>query len=191
MKILVPTLEESSAEFRAGKLRGRQLAEAIKACKETVEQLAKQRGGDSDDHASRIAKIASGQPVEAVPDADLLYKQAMSAWADQVEASELHHKSQSPVRLRASTDICAKLKPAHDALLKRLSAALVIAHEANSEYFDLQTDLIAQEIAFCNLCDMKPFDILGSPREKSSLLGDFLRQAKSKGFIAAVPKEFA
>ena len=147
---------------------------------------------DDPDRATRIEKLANGEIVEGDDEANYkeLSRKASNKWSDLHDASELHGRRMREINYAASTRICSKLKPEHDALLRRGFAGLIEFHNAMVEYYQLRNDLRAEDIKFIGICALDPQTITGHPADKQSPLGYLFREAKALG-VSAVPREFA
>src|ERR1700682_757401 len=133
MTIKVPSLE-SDTDYRAAKLLEQKLRSERDAAKVEALRLKALENFkyDDPDNRARIARIAAGETVEDEDEADNeeLSRRASNRWSDLSDACDLHGKHMRNVNYSASKNICAKLKPEHDALMKRLFAGLVEIHNA-------------------------------------------------------------
>jgi hypothetical protein len=148
---------------------------------------------DDPDRSTRIEKLARGEIVEGEDEADYkeLSRKASNKWSDLVDACELHGKRMRDINYAASKKICDKLKPEHDALMKRGFAGLIDFHNAMVEYYQLRNDLRAEDIKYIGICGLTPHTITGSPTDKQSPLGYLFREAKALGYVSSLPREFA
>jgi hypothetical protein len=190
MTIKVPSLE-SDQDYRAAKLLGDKLRadrDTAKVEALRLKPLENFKFEDPDTRA-RIARIAAGETVE---DDDKDYKQlsrnATNKYSDLADAYELHGRRMRELNYCASKTICAKLKPEHDQIIKRLLAGLAEAYSASVDLYQLKTDLMANEIKFIGICHLNPHTFLAATSDPSSPLAMFFREAGQLGY--SVPKEF-
>jgi hypothetical protein len=191
MTIKVPSLE-SDQDYRAAKLLGDKLRASRDAAKVEALRLKALEGFkyDDPDNRARIARIAAGETVEDEDEADnkALSKKASNKWSDLSDACDIHGKRMRELNYSASKTICAKLKPEHDLIIKRLLAGLAEAYSASVGLYQLKTDLMAEDIKFIGICHLTPHTFLGSTSDPSSPLALFFREAGKLGF--SLPKEF-
>jgi hypothetical protein len=95
-------------------------------------------------------------------------------------------------RVAASRTICEGVRGQHQANVATLARSLVAAHDAHRAYASLVADLDAEGVAWTgHLPVMTPRRILGDVRDSHGLLGRYLQEAATLGFIssAEIPKE--
>jgi hypothetical protein len=191
MRVKVPSLD-SDADYRAAKLLEQKLRNERDLAKVEALRLKALEGYKYDDpeNRARIERIAAGETVEDEDEADnkALSKRASNKWSDLSDACDLHGRKMRDINYNASKAICAKLKPEHDVIIKRLLAGLAEAYEASVQYYQLKTDLMAEDIKFIGICHLNPHTFLGATSDPSSPLALLFREASKLGY--AVPKEF-
>jgi hypothetical protein len=194
MTIKVPSLD-TDPDYRAAKLLGDKLKANRDAAMVEAQRLKALEGFKYDDPANhaRIARIAAGETIEDEDEADnkVLSKKASNKFSDLSDACDIHGRRMRDIHYSASKTICAKLKSEHDALMKRFFAGLLEVHNASVEYYQLKTDLMAEDIKFIGICGVSPHTIFGSPTDKQSPLGYLFREAKALNYLSKVPAEFA
>jgi hypothetical protein len=191
MTIKVPSLE-TEPDYRAAKLLEQKLRRERDAAKVEalrLKALENFKYDDPDNHA-RIARIAAGETVEDEDEADNkeLSRRASNKWSDLSDACEIHGRRMGDVNYNASKTICAKLKPQHDEIIRRLLDGLAAAYSASVDLYQLKTDLMAEDIKFISICHLNPHTFLGATSDPSSPLALFFREASQLGY--AVPKGF-
>jgi len=186
--IVVPNAEEVSPEYKKHLALGRRLKAQKSEAKTEALRLRSLLSGDDNQQDSRIALIAVGEEASEPVDYQAQYRAAVRRYSDLEAACEIHDKNTRTIRLAAATDVCAKVKPEHDAATKRLAAALVEAHEANRVLFQLRTDLRAQDLAFVNILDVAPHEVLGAPNDKYSPFADLMRELVARGYLSKLPE---
>jgi hypothetical protein len=131
--------------------------------------------------------MAAGKVVAGPDDLDHLLKIQLNRWHDLEDACEIHHGKMRTIRNNAAKDFCNSIKPEHDAIVKRLVAALAEAQAAHLEYHNLRTDLRANDIGFFGICNMNFYELLGGPTDKASHLTDIFREAMKLGLLNKIP----
>ena len=189
MTINVPSLETFSKEVRDGALLAQKLNADKEAAKAEVYRLRDLKSAGTDDNrASRIAAIAAGKDVTEPDDLDHLLKIEMNRWRDVEDACELQRGAMRTIRHNAGRQFCSEIAPKHDAIVKRIVDALAVAQEAHLEYYNLQTDLCANEIGYHGICKLQFYDPLGSPKDRSTNLADKFREAIKSGLLTKMPE---
>jgi hypothetical protein len=159
----------------------------------TVRELrAKKLAGQHNinDRESRIAMVMAEESFPATDDTDAKLTSELLEWEAIVEAKESVKPKLAAARREASDKILAGLKPAHDEIMHRLVSALVEAHKANVELFDLRSQLRDRSIGWRNgVCELLPDEVLNTPTIYSHL-ADFFRAAVKAGYLKTLPAGF-
>ncbi len=178
----VTTIENQRSRVR---MRGNGHAKKIK------ELRSKKLAGENNinDSAARLAMILADEEIPAASDIDAQITTEMLNWEATIEAERSLKPKLDAARYEASTAILTGLKPEHDAVVKRLLAALVEASAANAELFQLSRDLVDKGVGRrCGVCELMP-DFLGVPHKYSDF-AEFMRSAVKAGYLSTLPKEF-
>lgn len=201
---VIPTLASVSPLFaklvvRQGRLADR-LAAAVQEQREIFEDEGRKipnapRAADGD-RKKRIAALVDGGQVEPKPVeidnspgkrfADLSQEIEDLKLAMPVVAAQLRLE-----RLKASATICEIIKDQHRALVRAMAEPLAEFHQAALAYVEFAEKLNRDNVAWSELGgSFARFS--GDPRDKSSALGQWFRDAVSDGHLSKgdVPEVF-
>jgi hypothetical protein len=143
----------------------------------------------SDEKDAQIEHTLAGGSVS--PDADLTgqLRLAMLQWRAIDDAKHSLSKTIRSAKRDAAIKVLAGLKPAHDAIMKRLIGPLVEVQSAFVELSAMRQELCDKEIGLFNgVCELLP-DFLDSPTNGYSEMADFFRAAVKAGYLRSIPKE--
>jgi hypothetical protein len=143
-----------------------------------------------DDKDSRIAMVLSEETFPAANDTEAKLTSELLEWQAIEEAKESLKKKLAAARQKASDKVLAGLKPEHDEVMQRLLSALVEAHKANVELFDLRNQLRDRSIGWrLGVCELLPDEVLGAPTIYGHL-ADFFSAAIKAGHLKTMPAGF-
>jgi hypothetical protein len=74
--------------------------------------------------------------------------------------------------------------------MTRLFDALLAAHSAWRDIYNLKRHLIDNEIGLRDICQLLPTDFMGAPTDKHSKMADFFRDGKRMGWASKLPVEY-
>ncbi len=99
-------------------------------------------------------------------------------------AIEIQESTVTEERLRASREICDRLRPAHHTLVAKIAAHLAALGHALVAEEEFADRLREGDVAFSGLLRRMNIPALGDPRERYSRIAAWLREAVDYGFIA-------
>jgi hypothetical protein len=185
-KLISPDITAQQAVFARLDMRAKAASREVRELRER-----KLQGQNNvNDKTTRISMVLAEQDIPATDDTDVKLTAKLLQWEAIEEAKESLKPKLAIAKREAADKILAGLKKPHDAIMARLLAALVDAHAANVELFDLRSQLRDREIGFRNgVCELMPDEVLSSPTIYSPL-ADFFRAAVKAGFLKALPAGF-
>jgi hypothetical protein len=153
------------------------------------ERLAAGNAIQPDDNESNIALILAGDDMPFTVDLRAALSSKMIEWRAIDDAKEALNKTINRAKREAAVKVVARLKPEHDAMMKRLCASLVEVHSAHVELSSLRQELCDKEIGLFNgVCELLP-DFIDSPTNGYSALSDFFRAVVKAGYLNSVPAQ--
>ena len=192
-KSKIPTMREVLPDLdEAIKVRERILTEAsqTKLMAKELRSLISQ-GLTANGNAARVEAILNGTPTPVEPEPDLLRLNAMLRRITDLEAAaEAQWRKINDLERKASVMVCDPVRERHDQMARSILEKLIEAHELNIQLVALINEVQGQGASTTSLPSLWIDRVLGNPRDRDSGLGYSLRDAKEKGFIKIVPKEF-
>lgn len=192
-KSKIPTMREVLPELdEAIKVRERILTEAsqTKLMAKELRSLISQ-GLTANGNAARVEAILNGTPTPVEPEPDLLRLNAMLRRITDLEAAaEAQWRKINDLERKASVMVCDPVRERHDQMARSILEKLIEAHELNIQLVALINEVQGQGASTTSMPSLWIDRVLGNPRDRDSGLGYSLRDAKEKGFIKIVPKEF-
>jgi hypothetical protein len=192
-KTKIPALIDVLPELgEAIRIRERIQAE----CSSMKLQAAKLRadisqGKVNDGRNLRVEAILSGNPTPVEPEPDLLRLNAMLRRITDLEAAaEAQWRKINDLERKASVMVCDALRERHDQMARSILERIIEAHELNIQLVALIDQVQGQGASTTSMPSLWIDRVLGNPRDRDSGLGYSLRDAKEKGFLKVVPKEF-
>jgi hypothetical protein len=92
---------------------------------------------------------------------------------------------------KLAVEHCKNKRPEHDAIMRRLYAALLETHSAWSELYALKRELIDTGIGLHGICQHTPETFLSTPNNAYSPMADFFREGLRHGWTKKIPAEYA
>jgi hypothetical protein len=192
-KSKIPTMREVLPDLdEAIKVRERILTEAsqTKLMAKELRSVISQ-GLTANGNAARVEAILNGTPTPVDPEPDLLRLDAMLRRITDLEAAaEAQWRKINDLERKASVMVCEVVRERHDQLASSICAKLVEAHDLNIQLVALIDQVQGQGASTASMPSLWIDRVLGNPRDRDSGLGYSLRDAKEKGFLKIVPKEF-
>jgi hypothetical protein len=192
-KSKIPTMREVLPDLdEAIKVRERILTEAsqTKLMAKELRSLISQ-GLTANGNAARVEAILNGTPTPVDPEPDLLRLNAMLRRITDLEAAaEAQWRKINDLERKASVMVCDPVRERHDQMARSILEKLIEAHELNIQLVALINEVQGQGASTTSMPSLWIDRVLGNPRDRDSGLGYSLRDAKEKGFIKIVPKEF-
>jgi hypothetical protein len=192
-KSKIPTMREVLPDLdEAIKVRERILTEAsqTKLMAKELRSVISQ-GLTANGNAARVEAILNGTPTPVDPEPDLLRLNAMLRRITDLEAAaEAQWRKINDLERKASVMVCDPVRERHDQMARSILEKLIEAHELNIQLVALINEVQGQGASTTSMPSLWIDRVLGNPRDRDSGLGYSLRDAKEKGFIKIVPKEF-
>jgi hypothetical protein len=138
-----------------------------------------------DEQQAQIVLVMTGQEL---PDLEAEFKSTMRQWRVVADAKDHQRKLVDLQNKKAGKALCESLRPEHDKLQKRLSAALTDAHAVWTELFALKRGLLGQGIGLSNLFSADPQEFMGVPSDRASEFSEFMRDAARAGYCRELPR---
>jgi hypothetical protein len=135
-----------------------------------------------------LQRTLAGESLEG--STDIKAQLELEHWQQAAYESAIEHLNREIDKEKSvlAKEYCKQLKPKYEDLMRRLCKQTLELHAAYSEVYDLKRHLIDNEIGLHGVCLTMP-NFLSTPNNPYSEFADFLRAAKSEGFIKEVPKE--
>jgi hypothetical protein len=134
-----------------------------------------------------LRRTLAGEPLENSVDTRAQLEQNHRQSAAIEDAIEFLTREIDRERSVLSIQYCKDLKKKETELMSQICKTLVQLHSPMKELFGIKRHLIDHEIGLRGICLTLP-DFLGAPNQHSEM-AQFLRQAKSDGYVSALPAE--
>lgn len=180
--IVVPTLAESDAEYRAISERANALNEEIRALRPEQKNLRAEIAADDTREISPAVAELLGQPPSLKAEKRKRLGEVTRRLADTDTALGMLRQEQQRAESRASTALCLAMQPEFTKRVAALCAALEVVDAAHHDLDELRLAVEAEGANIGSLGPVMPY-FLGGAREPQRRIAEYVKSMREAGYV--------